>query len=62
VKYRALLAITGAFSISGGIALVNRLIINTLIDENFQLTIYSLVENPDNQGLYKKDKIKIFRS
>jgi glycosyltransferase involved in cell wall biosynthesis len=41
---RCLLAITGAFELGGGIAAVNRLIIQALAEAGYQIEIYSLCE------------------
>ena len=44
---KCLMAITGAYGLDGGIAAVNRMVIRSIIEEKYQLDIFSLCENKD---------------
>jgi len=55
-RKRALLAITGAFALSGGIAASTRLVIWTLLDAGYQLDIIALNENAQAYPSYENFK------
>jgi glycosyltransferase involved in cell wall biosynthesis len=45
VEKSCLMAITGAFNVTGGMAVVNRLVIRALLDQGYKIDVFALTEN-----------------